>query len=215
MSKFVEKIIKKNKFEYLKNDETMRKIVSILRKDKNNEVKRHMKDLNDIKDIDVELGVYVNDKFVDIMKYVSDEFGITKNVPLESIVRETSNSVKVNKGEKKNDENNISTKVENNNKINNVSQDQVLVDNPVIPLQNNNNINNNNVEKNNGQNINNQTPKNEEKHDNQNFNTPNTEKVDDKKDENQISNNEEKNNEQNDNNQTPNSNENKEETKEA
>ena len=215
LSKFVEKIIKKNKFEYLKNDETMRKIVSILRKDKNNEVKRHMKDLNDIKDIDVELGVYVNDKFVDIMKYVSDEFGITKNVPLESIVRETSNSVKVNKGEKKNDENNISTKVENNNKINNVSQDQVLVDNPVIPLQNNNNINNNNVEKNNGQNINNQTPKNEEKHDNQNFNTPNTEKVDDKKDENQISNNEEKNNEQNDNNQTPNSNENKEETKEA
>ena len=117
LSKFIEKIIKKNKFNYLKNDETMRKIVTILRKDSNNEVNSYMKDLNDIKDIDVQLGVYVNDKFIDIMKYVSDEFGITRNVPLESIVRETSNSVKVNKGEKKNDENNISTKVENNNNI--------------------------------------------------------------------------------------------------
>ena len=200
LSKFIEKIIKKNKFEYLKNDETMRKIVSILRKDKNNEVKRHMKDLNDIKDIDVELGVYVNDKFVDIMKYVSDEFGITKNVPLESVVRVTSNSIKVNKDEIKNNENVISTKAINNNKeneINNVKQDEVLVDNPVIPI--NNNINNNNEQKHNEQNINNQIPKNEEKHDDQNV----------------ISNNEEKKTEQNDNNQTPDSNENKEETKEA
>jgi len=212
LSKFIEKIIKKNKFEYLKNDETMRKIVTILRKDKNNEVKRHMKDLNDIKDIDVELGVYVNDKFVDIMKYVSDEFGITKNVPLESVVRVTSNSIKVNKDEIKNNENIISTKENNNkeNEINNVNKDQMeLVDNPEIPL--NNNINNNNEQKHDEHNVNNQTPKNEEKHDDQNVNTPTPIKEDDKK----VENNEEKKTEQNDNNQTPDSKENKEETKEA
>ena len=205
LSKFIEKIIKKNKFNYLKNDETMRKIVTILRKDTNNEVNCYMKDLNDIKDIDVQLGVYVNDKFIDIMKYVSDEFGITRNVPLESIVRETSNSIKVNKDEVTNNENIISTK-NNNNDINNGN---VLVDNPVIPLQNN--INNNNDNKHDVKNLEYQTPKNEEnKHDDQVLNTP---EKDDKNVDNQISN-EEKNNEQNDNNQTSCSNE-KEETKES
>jgi hypothetical protein len=205
LSKFIEKIIKKNKFEYLKNDETMRKIVTILRKDTNNEVNSYMKDLNDIKDIDVQLGVYVNDKFIDIMKYVSDEFGITRNVPLESIVRETSNSIKVNKEEVTNNENIISTK---NNDINNGN---VLVDNPVIPLQNN--INNNNDNKHDVKNLEYQTPKSEEnKHDDQVVNTSTPEK-DDKNVDNQISN-EEKNNEQNDNNQTSGSNE-KEETKES
>ena len=205
LSKFIEKIIKKNKFNYLKNDETMRKIVTILRKDTNNEVNSYMKDLNDIKDIDVQLGVYVNDKFIDIMKYVSDEFGITKNVPLESIVRETSNSIKVNKEEVTNNENIISTK---NNDINNGN---VLVDNPVIPLQNN--INNNNDNKHDVKNLEYQTPKSEEnKHDDQVVNTSTPEK-DDKNVDNQISN-EEKNNEQNDNNQTSGSNE-KEETKES
>jgi hypothetical protein len=207
LSKFIEKIIKKNKFEYLKNDETMRKIVTILRKDTNNEVTRYMKDLNDIKDIDVQLGVYVNDKFIDIMKYVSDEFGITRNVPLESIVRETSNSIKVNKDEVSNNENVISTK-DNNNEINN---ENVLVDDPVIPLQKNNNINNNNENKHDEKNLEYQTPKNEEnKHDDQVLNTP---EKDDKNVDNQISN-EEKNNEQKDNNQTSDSNE-KEETKDA
>jgi hypothetical protein len=207
LSKFIEKIIKKNKFNYLKNDETMRKIVTILRKDTNNEVNSYMKDLNDIKDIDVQLGVYVNDKFIDIMKYVSDEFGITRNVPLESIVRETSNSIKVNKDEVTNDENIISTK-NNNNDINNGN---VLVDNPVIPLQNN--INNNNDNKHDVKNLEYQTPKSEEnKHDDQVVNTTTPEK-EDKNVDNQISN-EEKNNEQNDNNQTSGSNE-KEETKES
>ena len=207
LSKFIEKIIKKNKFNYLKNDETMRKIVTILRKDTNNEVNSYMKDLNDIKDIDVQLGVYVNDKFIDIMKYVSDEFGITKNVPLESIVRETSNSIKVNKDEVTNNENIISTK-NNNNDINNGN---VLVDNPVIPLQNN--INNNNDNKHDVKNLEYQTPKSEEnKHDDQVVNSTTPEK-DDKNVDNQISN-EEKNNEQNVNNQTSGSNE-KEETKES
>ena len=121
LSKFIEKIIKKNRFEYLKTDETIRKIVTIFRKDKHKEVNVYMKDLNDIKDIDVELGVYVNDKFVDLMKYVSDEFGITKNVPLESVIRETSNTVKINKNKEdvKKDENTISTSTsENKDNIN-------------------------------------------------------------------------------------------------
>ena len=41
--------------------------------------------MTDIEDIEVELKKEVNNKFKDIMKFVSDEFGITKNVPLHSV----------------------------------------------------------------------------------------------------------------------------------
>ena len=84
LAKFISKIILKGKFNYLKNDDTIKKIVSILRKDKD-EVSNIVKNL-DVENVSVELGVKVNEKFVDNMEFVSKEFGITNNVPLNSKV---------------------------------------------------------------------------------------------------------------------------------
>ena len=42
----------------------------------------------EINDVDVELDKKVNYKFKDHMTFVSKEFGITRNVPLESIFKE-------------------------------------------------------------------------------------------------------------------------------
>jgi hypothetical protein len=206
LSKFIEKIIKKNRFEYLKTDETIRKIVTIFRKDKHKEVNVYMKDLNDIKDIDVELGVYVNDKFVDLMKYVSDEFGITKNVPLESVIRETSNTVKINKNKEdvKKDENTISTSTsENKDNINTNEIKTNGIENSEEKKENEINSTPTAEEKKDEQNVINNTPEaNEEKKEEE-------QKTEEKKEEEQKT---EEKKEENINNNTPESNE---ETKES
>ncbi len=85
LAKFICKIINKNKYDYLKNDETIKKIVSILRKDKL-EVSQIIDKL-DIENVNVDLNINVNEKFTDKMNFVSEEFGITKNVPLESKIK--------------------------------------------------------------------------------------------------------------------------------
>ncbi len=100
LAKFINKVISKNKFEYLKNDDTIKKIVSILKKDKE-EVSCIIEKL-DIEIINVDLNINVNAKFIDNMNFVSKEFGITKNVPLESKI-------------KKNSENEISTSTSSTN----------------------------------------------------------------------------------------------------
>ena len=48
------------------------------------DIKSLIKDVTDVEDIEVELNKEVNHKFKDLMKFVSSEFGITKNVPLYS-----------------------------------------------------------------------------------------------------------------------------------
>ena len=100
LAKFINKVITKNKFDYLKNDDTIKKIVSILKKDKE-EVSCIIEKL-DIEIINVDLNINVNGKFIDNMNFVSKEFGITKNVPLESKI-------------KKNSENEISTSTSSTN----------------------------------------------------------------------------------------------------
>ena len=100
LAKFINKVITKNKFDYLKNDDTIKKIVSILKKDKE-EVSCIIEKL-DIEIINVDLNINVNAKFIDNMNFVSKEFGITKNVPLESKI-------------KKNSENEISTSTSSTN----------------------------------------------------------------------------------------------------
>ena len=100
LAKFINKVITKNKFDYLKNDDTIKKIVSILKKDKE-EVSCIIEKL-DIEIINVDLNINVNGKFIDNMNFVSEEFGITKNVPLESKI-------------KKNSENEISTSTSSTN----------------------------------------------------------------------------------------------------
>ena len=84
LAEFLNHLFKKKKYEHLKKNETIRKIVKILKNDKAEEVKSIMKDINDVEDIEVELKKEVNHKFKDLMKFVSSEFGITRNVPLSS-----------------------------------------------------------------------------------------------------------------------------------
>ena len=84
LAQFLCDLIKKAKYAYLKKNETIRKIIKILKNDKSEEVKSIINQITDIEDIEVELNKEVNHKFKDLMKFVSSEFGITKNVPLYS-----------------------------------------------------------------------------------------------------------------------------------
>ena len=88
LAEFIHDLTKKEKYAYLKKNETIRKIIKVLKNDKSDEVKSIINKITDVEDIEVELKKQVNNKFKDIMKFVSDEFGITKNVPLHSIFKE-------------------------------------------------------------------------------------------------------------------------------
>ena len=81
---FLCELIKKPKYAHLIKNETVRKIFKILKNDKNKEIQDIIKDVKDVEDIEVELNKEVNNKFRDNMKFVSSEFGITRNVPLNS-----------------------------------------------------------------------------------------------------------------------------------
>lgn len=87
LAKFIKKILKKENNAWLKKDETMRKIVSKLRTEKSTEIKNYLKDITDVEDIQFNEIANVNEKFIDNMSFISDEFGITKNVPLKSKIK--------------------------------------------------------------------------------------------------------------------------------
>ena len=99
LAEFIHDLTKKEKYAHLKKNETIRKIIKVLKNDKSDEVKSIINKITDVEDIEVELKKEVNNKFKDIMKFVSDEFGITKNVPLHSIFKE-----KIQKSETENQE---------------------------------------------------------------------------------------------------------------
>ena len=84
LAQFLCDLMKKEKYAYITKNETVRKIVKVLKNDKTPEVKDIIKNINNVEDIEVELNKEVNQKFKDNMKFVSSEFGITKNVPLNS-----------------------------------------------------------------------------------------------------------------------------------
>ena len=84
LAQFLCDLFKKEKYAHLKKNETVRKIMKIFKNDKNEEIREIIKDVKDIEDIEVELHKEVNNKFKDNMKFVSSEFGITRNVPLNS-----------------------------------------------------------------------------------------------------------------------------------
>ena len=87
LAKFISELVNKEKYVHLKKNETVRKIVKVLKNDKNREVINYMNKINDVEDIEVELEKNVNIKFTDNMKFVSSEFGITRNVPLNSVFK--------------------------------------------------------------------------------------------------------------------------------
>ena len=88
LAKFICELLNKEKYANLAKNETVRKIVKVLKNDKNSEIINYMAKVNNVEDIDVELEKNVNIKFKDNMKFVSSEFGITRNVPLNSIFKE-------------------------------------------------------------------------------------------------------------------------------
>ena len=87
LARFLEEILKKEKYAHLAKNETVRKIVKVLKNDKNHEVMNIMEKIQNVEDIEVELEKNVNIKFTDNMKFVSSEFGITRNVPLNSVFK--------------------------------------------------------------------------------------------------------------------------------
>ena len=90
LAKFISELVNKDKEKYanVAKNETVRKIVKVLKNDKNREVIAYMDKVKNVEDIEVELEKNVNIKFKDNMKFVSSEFGITRNVPLNSIFKE-------------------------------------------------------------------------------------------------------------------------------
>jgi serine/threonine-protein phosphatase 4 regulatory subunit 1 len=112
LADFLCKLLKKEKYAELKKNETVRKIIKIFKNDKNEEIQNIIKDINDVEDIEVELTKEVNQKFKDNMKFVSSEFGITRNVPLNSkiLVREEKTEAAPN-----NEPSNTSTETETTN----------------------------------------------------------------------------------------------------
>ena len=94
LAKFIHKILTKEKYQNLRGNITVKKIVKILKHDKNKEVldfigKITNFNFDELNNIDVELDKKVNWKFKDNMSFVSKEFGITKNVPLNSFFKES------------------------------------------------------------------------------------------------------------------------------
>ena len=87
LAKFISDLVNKEKYNHLKKNETVRKIVKVLKNDKNREVVNYMSKIKDVEDIEVELEKNVNMKFTDNMKFVSSEFGITRNVPLNALFK--------------------------------------------------------------------------------------------------------------------------------
>jgi len=105
LAKFISELLNKEKYAHLAKNETVRKIVKVLKNDENNEVINYMNKVNGVEDIEVELKKNVNIKFTDNMKFVSTEFGITKNVPLQSKFQTSKFSDEVKEEEKKEEEN--------------------------------------------------------------------------------------------------------------
>ena len=99
LAEFISELINKQKYTHLKKNETIRKIIKILKNDKCAEIKNIIGKINDIEDIDVVLNKEVNHKFTDLMKFVSSEFGITKNVPLNSVLNEKKSTPETPKGD--------------------------------------------------------------------------------------------------------------------
>jgi serine/threonine-protein phosphatase 4 regulatory subunit 1 len=89
LAKFICELLNKEKYAKLAKNETIRKIVKVLKNDKNSEVINYMAKINNVEDIEVELEKNVNIKFKDNMKFVSSEFVITRNVPLNSAFKES------------------------------------------------------------------------------------------------------------------------------
>ena len=78
LTKFISELLNKEKYANLAKNKTVRKIIKVLKNDKNSEVINFMAKVKNVEDIEVELEKNVNIKFTDKMKFVSSEFGKKK-----------------------------------------------------------------------------------------------------------------------------------------
>ena len=89
LTKFISELLNKEKYANLAKNKTVRKIIKVLKNDKNSEVINFMAKVKNVEDIEVQLENNVNIKFADKMKFVSSEFGISRNVALNYIFKES------------------------------------------------------------------------------------------------------------------------------
>ena len=125
LAKFISELLNREKYANLAKNETVRKIVKVLKNDKNSEVINFMAKVKNVEDIEVELEKNVNIKFTDKMKFVSSEFGITRNVPLNYIFNENkfADKKEEKKPETKESENVAKKEGENEGKENLIKED--------------------------------------------------------------------------------------------
>ena len=125
LAKFISELLNREKYANLAKNETVRKIVKVLKNDKNSEVINFMAKVKNVEDIEVELEKNVNIKFTDKMKFVSSEFGITRNVPLNYIFNENkfADKKEEEKPETKESENVAKKEGENEGKENLIKED--------------------------------------------------------------------------------------------
>ena len=116
LAQFLCELMKKEKYAHLKKNETVRKIMKIFKNDKNEEIQNIIKDITDVEDIEVELNKEVNQKFKDNMKFVSSEFGITRNVPLNSKFTVKTNTPETTSNNSETSENTTQSTEENSTK---------------------------------------------------------------------------------------------------
>ena len=131
LAQFLCDLTKKEKFTNLIKNETIRKIIKILKNDKLKEIQDIVKTIENVEDIEVELNKEVNQKFRDNMKFVSSEFGITRNVPLNSkfVERKTPEPTEIptptaNEGEEKEENKTQETKEVSQQETKEVSQQE-------------------------------------------------------------------------------------------
>ena len=84
LAKFLAKVIKDNKYEWVKNDEKIKQMIVVLKGDKKKEISKELEGIEADQGIKVEHVENVNAKFTNHMERLLDEFGISQNVPLKS-----------------------------------------------------------------------------------------------------------------------------------
>lgn len=87
LAKFIAKLIKDNKYKWVKDDEKIKQMIVVLKGDKKKEVSKELEGIEADQGIKVENIENVNAKFTNHMERLLDEFGISQNVPLKSKIK--------------------------------------------------------------------------------------------------------------------------------
>ena len=88
LAKFIGKVLRETKIAWVKEDETIKKIVAVLKRESKREINKELEGIDiDISNINVDEVMNVNDKFGNHMEFINSEFNISQNIPLKSKVK--------------------------------------------------------------------------------------------------------------------------------